>query len=171
MILALGLVSMLVSLWRGFIREVFSILVWVAAAFAAFRLSPVLALRLEDWIDLPSARFITAFVVVFVLVLVVGGLIGFLVGKLVEKTGLSATDRLFGALFGLARAMVLVVVAVLLLKPTPFSQDPWWRESRLIPRFEQLADQVVVWLPDEFRRLLSPEAQTVVVEQVRQEAG
>jgi len=159
-ILGILLVSIVVSLFRGFIKEVFSILVWMAAIFAAFRVAGPLAGALEPIIDLPSARLIVAFAAVFVLVLIVGGLISFLVGKMVEKTGLSPTDRLFGGLFGLARGLVIVVLAVLLLRVTPFAEDPWWGDSRLLPTFETLAEQARLWLPESVRDLLNPENQS-----------
>lgn len=156
-ILGILLVSLVVSLVRGFIKEAFSILVWAAAIFAAFQVAGPFAEALEPVIDLPSARVIIAFAAVFVLVLVIGGLISFLVGKMVEKTGLSPTDRLFGALFGLARGLIIVVVAVMLMRVTPFAQDPWWQESRLIPAFESMAEQARSWLPESVRGLLDPQ--------------
>lgn len=160
-ILGILLISLVVSLVRGFIKEVFSLLVWAAAIFAAFHVAGPLAGALEPMIDMPSARTIIAFAAVFILVLVVGGLIGFLLGKMVEKTGLSPTDRLFGGLFGLARGLVIVVLAVLLLRVTPFAEDPWWGESRLLPAFEDLAEQARVWLPESVRGLLEPENQSI----------
>ncbi|MGK7295330.1 MAG: CvpA family protein [Candidatus Wenzhouxiangella sp. M2_3B_020] len=150
-IVAILAVSVLVSLFRGFIKEAFSIVVWVAAIFAAFQVAEPFAEALEPVIDLPSARMIVAFAAVFLLVLVIGGLIGFLVSKMVEKTGLSPTDRLFGALFGLARGLVIVVLGVMLLRVTPFAEDPWWRESRLVPTFETMADRAQTWLPESVR--------------------
>ena len=146
--------SIVVSLFRGFIKEVFSILVWVAAAFAAFQASPPLAEALTPHVAVPSARTIIAFVAVFVLVLVVGGLISYLIGQVVEKTGLSATDRLFGGLFGLARGVVIVLLAVMLARITPFPNDPWWQTSRLIPRFEVMADWTAGFLPESVQDLL-----------------
>ncbi|MGB0514751.1 MAG: CvpA family protein [Wenzhouxiangellaceae bacterium] len=151
------LLSVVVSLFRGFIKEVFSILVWVGAVFAAFQVSEPLAESLERFIELPSARFILAFAVVFLLVLVIGGLISYLIGKMIEKTGLSSTDRLFGALFGLARGVVIIVIAVMLARLTPFTQDPWWDESRLLPPFERLAEDARGLLPESMRPMLDPD--------------
>lgn len=153
-IVGIVLASVLVSLVRGFIKEIFSILVWVAAIFAAFQVSGVLAEALEPLVDLPSARFIIAFAAVFVLVLVIGGLVSFLIGKMVEKTGLSPTDRMFGALFGLARGLLIVVLAVMLMRITPFAQDPWWQESGLMPHFEDMADHAQTLLPETVREWL-----------------
>lgn len=152
-------ISIVVSLVRGFVKEVFSILVWLAAIFAAFQVSGPLAEALAPMIELPSARVIVAFAAVFLLVLTVGGLISFLVGRMIEKTGLSPTDRLFGAVFGLARGLVIVVLTVMLMRVTPFVEDPWWNESRLMPTFEVMADRARAWLPESMRNLLNPEIQ------------
>ncbi|MCA1779644.1 MAG: CvpA family protein [Xanthomonadaceae bacterium] len=152
------LVSVVVSLWRGLIREAFSILIWVAAIYAAFRFSGALASVFESLIELPSARVILAFSAIFLLVIVVGGLLGYLIGKLVEKSGLSATDRLFGAVFGLARGLAIVVVAVILARLTPFPQDPWWSQSHMLPTFERFADQLNSHLPSAIRELLEKQA-------------
>ncbi len=147
-ILGVCLVSILVSLFRGFVREAFSLVVWIAAVFAALQASGPLASAMEPWVEMPSVRLIVAFVGVFVLVLVVGGLINYLLGKLVAGTGLSGTDRLFGGLFGALRGMAIVMVAVIIARFTPFPGDPWWQESRLLPEFERLAAWTVVQFPE-----------------------
>ncbi|MFW6341348.1 MAG: CvpA family protein, partial [Wenzhouxiangella sp.] len=108
------------------------------------------------WIDMPSARLIIAFVGVFVLVLVVGGLVNYLLGKLVAGTGLSGTDRLVGALFGALRGVAIVLVAVIIARLTPFPDDPWWRESRLLPEFERLAVMTVRYFPETVSEYVPP---------------
>ncbi len=147
-ILAVALVSMVVSLFRGFVREAFSLLVWIAAGYLALRASGPLAMEMSPWIEMPSVRLIVAFVGVFVLVLVVGGLLNYLLGKLVVSTGLSGTDRLLGGLFGLLRGAAIVLVAVIIARFTPFPSDPWWQESELLPRFEHLAARAVAQFPE-----------------------
>ena len=149
-------VSMLVSLFRGFIREVFSLLVWVAAVYAALLVANPLAERMQPWIEMPSVRMIIAFVGVFVLVLIVGGLVNYLLGKLIAGTGLSGTDRLVGALFGALRGVAIVLVAVIIARMTPFPEDPWWQESRLLPEFERLAVAVVQYFPESVREYTVP---------------
>jgi len=149
-ILAIALISMLVSLFRGFVREAFSLLVWIAAGYLALRASGPLSIEMSPWIEMPSVRLIIAFVGVFVTVLIVGGLCNFLLGKLVDSTGLSGTDRLFGALFGLLRGGAIVLVAVIVARFTPFPNDPWWQSSQLLPQFERTA----VWAVQQFPQSL-----------------
>ncbi len=146
--------SVLVGLWRGFIREVFSVAVWVLAIWVAFRYSGIAAGWLEAWVDLPSARAIIGFVGLLVITLMIGGLAGWLLGRLVDSTGLGGTDRMIGMLFGILRGLVMVVVIVLVARFTPFPEDPWWKESRLLPYFERLAEHSVQWLPQNLQDML-----------------
>ena len=140
--------SVLVGAIRGFIKEVFSLLVWAAAFIVAWKFSGDLAGLMEEVINLPSARTAMAFTGLFVLVLLVGGLINYLLGKLVESTGLSGTDRLLGGIFGAARGLVLVVAALLVAGFTPIPADPWWKESPTIERMMPLVDWSASYLPD-----------------------
>lgn len=147
-ILAVVGISALVSLIRGFVREVFSLLVWVLAFWVGLHFVDDIAVHLDGHIEVASVRMLLAFAGLFLLTLVVGGLMGYLLGKLVDKTGLSPTDRLLGALFGAVRGAVLVVAAVLLLGWTAFPRDVWWQESRLLPPFERLAERAAAYLPE-----------------------
>lgn len=166
-IIGIVLVSLVVSLFRGFVREVFSLLVWVAAVYAALQAAGPLAVRLEGLIEVPSVRVIVAFVGVFLVVLAVGGLINYLLGKLVDSTGLSGTDRLFGALFGALRGLAIVLAAVIIAGFTPFVKDPWWQQSMLLPEMERMATWLVEFFPESIQAYL-PEK--VVTEPVITEA-
>jgi membrane protein required for colicin V production len=139
LILLVIAISALLSLRRGFTREAFSLLTWVAAFVVARLFGPSLELMLDNTIDTPSARMAAAFAILFAATLVVGALINHLLGELIRVTGLSATDRLFGMVFGAVRGILLVVVLVGVGSHV-FSADSWWHESLLVPQFALLED-------------------------------
>ena len=143
-ILGIILVSTIISLVRGFIREAFSLAVWILAFWVSWTFFRDLSVRLEPWIQTPSVRLGVAFAGLMVLSLVIGGLINYLVIRLIQSTGLSGSDRFIGMIFGAARGVLVVAVLVLLAGLTPVPADPWWQESKLIPYFEELA----LWLRD-----------------------
>ena len=153
-ILGIIAISILVGAIRGFIKEAFSLVVWAAAFLVAFQYSGALSLRLENLIELPSARMSLAFISLFLVVLLVGGLITFLVGKLVEKTGLSGTDRLFGGVFGGVRGLFIVLLIMLVAGLTPIPQDPWWKQSRMVQSLLPLAEWSSQFLPERIREHL-----------------
>jgi len=150
LILGLILLSTLISLARGFVREAFSLAVWVLAFWISWSFFRDLEVPLRDWITSPTARLAIAFAVLMVVTLVVGGLVNYLIIQLVERTGMSGTDRLIGMVFGAARGVLLVAVLVLLAGLTPLPQEDWWHASTLVGYFEELAFWLRDLLPPEF---------------------
>lgn len=148
-IIAVLLLSVLIGLWRGLVSEVMALGVWIAAVWLAWAFGDDVASLFQHSIDLPSARLLLGYGICFLATLLAGALLRFVITKLVEGTGLSGSDRLLGMLFGLARGLLLVVVAVTLLGFTPFPRDPWWQQSRLLPSFEGAAAWAVAYLPED----------------------
>lgn len=133
-IVAILVVSSLISLKRGFVKEALSMVNWVLAFIIAMTFGEQLSSLLVDHISTPSVRDMVAFALLFAATLIVGALVSYLIGELVRLTGLSGTDRLFGMIFGLVRGFI-VVMAILLIVPgiIPIDQDTWWKESVIIP--------------------------------------
>lgn len=137
--------SALIGLIRGLISEVLSLLVWGVAVWIGLHYGRRFSTYLEPIVTVPSARMAVSFLVLFIGTLMTGGVASFLLRKLVHSTGLSGTDRLAGMVFGVARGMLIAAVLVLLAGVTPLPQDPWWKQSKLIPPFQSLA----LWLRDQ----------------------
>jgi len=150
-ILATISMSMLISIIRGLMREVLSLLAWVIAFVVATAFAGDLATVLEGHVSLsPSLRLWASFLIVFIVTLLVSGTLNFIILKLMAKTGLSGTDRALGSLFGLLRGLLIIQILVLLAGITPFPQDPWWRDSWFLGWFEPGAQWIVAqgFLPD-----------------------
>jgi membrane protein required for colicin V production len=148
-ILALIVLSAILSLFRGFVREAVALITWLVALWVAMAFYEDLAAILSQWISLPSAQRITAFAVLFICVLLLGAIVNFLASKLVNKTGLTGTDKLLGIVFGVARGGVIVAILVLLAGLTPLPQDPWWQDSQMLGYFQELAMWMRSYLPNE----------------------
>jgi len=140
-------ISILVGALRGFIKEVFSLVVWAVAFVIAYQYGGDLAALMDNHIDLPSARTAMGFTGLFLVVLLIGGLLNYLLGRLVESTGLSGTDRLLGGVFGMARGLALVVVVLLVAGFTPIPADPWWKEAQLVQRMMPFVEWSSGFLP------------------------
>ena len=144
-IVLLVLLSSVIGLVRGLVREVLSLAVWILAFLVAVGFADDLAARFTGFLEPDSARLAVAFVTLFVSVLVVGGIIQWALGKLIETTGLSGTDRLLGFLFGGVRGVLVCIVAIIALRP--FLEDAqWWANSRLIPEFAAFESDVLSFL-------------------------
>ncbi|MFP4130048.1 MAG: CvpA family protein [Halorhodospira sp.] len=122
-----------ISLVRGFVREVLSVLVWALAFWVGVRYAGAAAGLLAGMIDSPTIRLGTSFTVLFIATLVVGGLTNNAISDLVVRTGLSGTDRMLGVIFGAGRGLVGAALLVLLLGLSPLTQERAWEESATLP--------------------------------------
>ncbi|MDX1572670.1 MAG: CvpA family protein [Methylophaga sp.] len=149
LIIGIILLSATISIVRGFIREVLSLLSWILAFWVALMFHAHLASLLIPYVDTPTIRLFAAFFVLFVVTLILGALVNHLISQLVEKTGLTGTDRALGVIFGLLRGAAIVTLLVLVAGLTPMPSDAWWQNSLMIEHFEQLAMWVVNFLPED----------------------
>lgn len=149
-IVAIIALSAAVSVVRGFVREALSLAGWILAFWVALSFTRDLAVRLDSYVPLPSARLALAFLALFLVTLLLTALVNFLAGQMVEKTGLSGTDRMLGVVFGVIRGAVIVAILVLLAGFTAVPQDAWWSRSYLIHHFQELALWIRGFLPPDF---------------------
>jgi len=140
----LVMVSAVFGLMRGFVKEAFALLSWLAAIGIGLYYSRDFAVLFQSSINSPIARISLAFALLFILTLILGGLISFILNHLVEKSGLAIADRLIGMLFGLMRGALLIALLVFSAGVTRLPEHTWWKQALLIPPFQSLA----VWLKD-----------------------
>jgi membrane protein required for colicin V production len=147
--------SLLLGAWRGLVYEVLSLLSWIAAFILAQWLAPSAA----KWLPMQGAgeslRYAAGFVVVFVASVFAGGLVAFLMGKLVSAVGLRPVDRLLGALFGLARGVLLLMAVTVVVNMTPLRTSADWQASFAARVAGVLLHGLQPVLPQEFGKYLS----------------
>lgn len=140
--------SIVLGFFRGFMREVISLAGWVAGIWLAFRfavpLSEVVPFG-EDW---PLARTAGVALLIVVACVFAAAFVGWLVRELVKAAKLSAADRTLGGLFGLARGMLIVGLAVFLVRDTALYREPLWRDSIVLPQIEAALGFALRQFPD-----------------------
>jgi len=135
--------SILLSLWRGFVREAVSLAGWIAAFFIANMFVGAMEVVLTQWISNVTGRYVAAFAILFVATLVMANVLGALGKQVVRVTGLSLLDRLLGTAFGFARGIIIVLVTVYLLKLLAPPQNlKWLDQAQLMPHVDMLGQWV-----------------------------
>jgi len=156
-IVAIVMISTLISIKRGFAREALSLVSWVAALIVAMIFFERLAALLQPHVEMPGLRLIIAFSVLFIGTLIIGAGVNFLIGELVDLTGLTGTDRALGTVFGMVRGAILVLTLLIMMQPVLRTDEyRWWRQSALIPHFlmmEEWARDTADELATVFRRV------------------
>lgn len=113
-------ISAILAYARGFIREVMSIVGWIAAAFIAFIFAPnALPLISEipvlgDFIgESRELGILASFAIVFIVALVIVSIFTPLFSSVVQRSALGGIDAALGFIFGVARGVLLVIVALI----------------------------------------------------------
>ena len=148
------LLSLLLGVWRGLVYEVLSVLSWIAAFALAQWFAPDVGQRLPMSGVGEPMRHVAGFVVVFIAVVFAGGLVALVVKKLVAVVGLSPVDRLLGALFGLARGLILLLAAAVVVAMTPLHSSAAWRQSVGAGVLDAALKGIKPALPDDMARYL-----------------
>ncbi|MGQ0653844.1 MAG: CvpA family protein [Betaproteobacteria bacterium] len=154
-VIGIAALSILWGAWRGVVREIISLAGWVIAFLAANLFAAPASEYVPATLHNPQLRAALAFIAVFLVALIVTALFGILLSRLVRAVGLGGLDRSLGALFGLARAALVVVALALLAGLTSLPRQPAWKESLSGGVLAQCATALKAWLPPAFAERLS----------------
>lgn len=152
-ILGVMVLSVLVSIVRGFVRETLSLASWVGAVWVGVSFMHAVSPWFRSYVSSNDLRTGIAFALLFMVALFVGSIISYIVVQLIQKSGLSGTDRSLGIVFGLGRGVLIVAVGLLvatMVMPktvkdmTTSKQRSALKSSQLAPYF----NPVVNWLQD-----------------------
>ncbi len=161
------LVSIVVAIFRGFVKEAVSLASWIVAIWLAINYSNQVALFLPSSIDdatlsLPQSelevsklRFGIAFVLIVIGTLIAGALLNYILSHLTKNHALRGIDRLLGGFFGIFRGAAIVVLLILAASYTNFPLTDTWESSQILPPFEMMAEKVIEWMPPEFSKYFS----------------
>ena len=142
LLIGIIVLSALMGAYRGFVKEALALSGWVIAVWGAWQFGDDLAQRLPDFIEDPVLKIWSARLLMLIAALFAAGVVSRLLSILLDQTGLSGTNRLLGAVFGVVRGGLLAAVCVALLQATGFDEDPWWNESKLIPYAAPITDRL-----------------------------
>jgi len=150
-LIAVVLISALLSMVRGFTREVLAIASWAAAAAAAYFFYPQVMPYTTQFIHKEViAQAISAAAVFFVTLIVVSVLTVRLSDAILDSK-IGALDRSLGFLFGAARGFLLGVVAFAIFNwlVADKQQPEWVKEAKTRPVMLDVRDRIIALLPED----------------------
>ncbi len=148
------LVSALIALLRGFVKEILSLAAWAGAVLVTLWGFAIARPYFRAFIDSQLLADVAAGIALFVASLIVFAMIAHGTSALVRRSAsLSAIDRSLGFVFGIFRGFVLLGLGWLALAwAIPEEKRPdWIFEARTRPLVEQMAEFLVGLAPPEFR--------------------
>jgi len=130
LLLIVMLISGLLAMIRGFMREILSIAAWIIAALVTLYAFPRALPLAKEYFSSTLVATGVAVAVLFLVTLLVVSVITVRISDLVLDSRIGALDRTLGFLFGLGRGLIIVVVAFLFFAwLVPERSQPNWVRS------------------------------------------
>lgn len=146
--LAIVGVSILLGVMRGLVKEVMALMSWVLAFVAARQFAASAATFLPQTVQPAELRLAIGFALLLLASLVVLWIVSLLLTEVIQALGLTSVNRSAGALFGLLRGLLIVVVTVMVGGLTALPESPGWRNAWLSPPLVEIALAARAWLPE-----------------------
>lgn len=143
----LGL-SIILSVMRGLVKEVLSILAWFVAFYVGRTYTDQMLPLIPADLPSESLRTLAAFLVLFLATLLLATLLAIAISAIFKKIGLGWLNRVLGAVFGAFRGVLIVCILVLLAGMTEIPKDARWKNAMFSAPIEALVVSMLPWLPD-----------------------
>jgi membrane protein required for colicin V production len=153
-VIVVVLVSATLAMVRGFVREVLSVASWLAAVAAAYFLYKPVVPLVKPYIESGTVATIVAAAAIFFVALIVASYITTKISDFVIDSRVGAIDRGLGFLFGAARGLLLLVIALLFFNWLVTPSPTWVANARSEPILADLGEKLMAALPDDVEAAL-----------------
>jgi membrane protein required for colicin V production len=142
-------ISLLVGCYRGFTRELFSLVGWIFAFYFANLFSGEL-LKYVPFEFGEHVNFIIIYMVIFVTILLLASFLAALLNGLIKNIGLGFLNLIMGSIFGFMRGVLIAFIMIFLFEKTSFISEEILSKSKTIPVIKLAIKKTLSYLPYEW---------------------
>jgi membrane protein required for colicin V production len=131
--------SVIFSLFKGFVKEIFSLLSYLGGYLMASNYQGVFSKVLMESIPSKPIAKVIAFTAIYILSAIIISLIGRVVrGFILSATQLSGFDRLAGGIVGFSKGVIIVVALIFPLQYFPEVGNKFMKDSQTTPHLSKV---------------------------------
>lgn len=148
-ILIIVLISGLIALNRGLIKEVLSIIGWMLSVVAIVTLLPIVQPLVQNFAQGDTFSLVVSAILILIVFFIIWIIITSQIIDKIRSSKLSAIDRILGLFFGIVRAWILIILFNILVGwvITPDEQPQVMKESKYFQMAGDFAEPVEKLLP------------------------
>ncbi|MGC1182266.1 CvpA family protein [Legionella sp.] len=139
--------SSLTGLFRGVVKEVIALCIWIVAIWTGYHYSQSLTPWVGSYIQSSTASEIVAFIIIVVGVLLIGSILNFILGLVLKRSGLSSIDKILGMCFGFVRGIFIVSLVLAILSMTSLPYQPYVKGSVICNQLKPVINWVSKYIP------------------------
>jgi len=141
--------SLIFGFFRGFVKELLSLMAWAFAFFVAYYFSSSVAINLPFEAEF-SIKYVSSFVLIFIFVLIVSSILIKFLSTFIHKIGLGASNIILGGLFGILRGVIVVYLLIFVVEKTSYTEEPSWQQANSIALIKLLVEKTFPYLPQDW---------------------
>ena len=145
-------ISVLIGIYRGFVKEILSVAAWVLAALVAYRYGEAASQYIKPYINQEPLDLAIAYVAVFLIALIAFSVISHIISQIFSSSGMSGFDRILGGVFGILRAAIIIGVLIIVGRYMAMDQQQWWIDSGYMSHFEPLVEWLQGFIPEQYAK-------------------
>ena len=139
--------SLVLSILRGLVYELSSIMVWGFSIFCAYNFGIYLSEIFPEYFS-KELRVIFGFLLILFLTVLLSKMIVLSLKEIIEKSGGGNLDKFFGAFFGIVRGGFMVITLSLLGTMTALTEEEAWVNAKTRSYLEFSVIQIIPYLPE-----------------------
>lgn len=139
--------SIVTGLFRGFVKELVALCVWVLAIWLAFNYTPLISPYFINYVHDKTARTVVSFIIILLSTIIAGGLFNALLSFILSRSGLTGMDRILGMAFGFVRGVFIVTLLIFVGKMTAIPEKEISEQSCLYAQFNPLVNKLSGYMP------------------------
>lgn len=167
---AIILVSVLIGIMRGFIKESLSLITWILAVWLGITFCVESGDFLSQYINIPNPKFrmSAGFALIFIGTLFAGAILSYIIIKIFVRGPVKGIDRVLGLGFGALRGAAIVVALLVVARAAGQENADWWQNSSLVSKFRPFVGYAEELLPASWQTEIEAEKtpQDRVVEKI-----
>ena len=156
-VIVVMILSIILAVLRGFTREVLTIVGFIGSALAVIYGLPIVGPLFQNWFKDPTTAQIAAGLVLGLVTLIVISLISHQLAKGISKVGLGMVDHMLGAVFGAARAALVLCLCFIAIRWVSGGNIPAViADAKSTPLIAKTSDRLVALLPEKIQADITP---------------
>ena len=141
--------SLIFGFFRGFVKELLSLMAWAFAFFVAYYFSSSVAIMLPFEAEF-SIKYVGSFVLIFISVLIISSILIKFLSTFIHKIGLGASNIILGGLFGILRGVIIVYFLIFVFEKLSLAEESSWQKANSIVLIKLLVEKTFPYLPQDW---------------------